>query len=40
MSLEGYIKLEAFNWKKLYHDLLKYKSRDYFNIYAKITSDS
>ena len=40
MSLEGYIKLEAFTWKKVSHGLFDYDNKDYLSINIKIAPDS
>ena len=40
MSLEGYIKLEAFTRKKVSHGLFDYDNKDYLSINIKIVPDS
>ena len=40
MSSEGYIKLEAFTWKKVSHGLFDYDNKDYLSINTKIAPDS
>lgn len=40
MSSEGYIKLEAFTWKKVSHGLFDYDNKDYLSINIKIAPDS